>query len=148
MNDDSFRVMDFAMKGYQCSQILMAMALEAQGKENPDLVRAMAGLLGGMGSGKTCGALTGGCSVLGLFAGWGEPDASADERLAAMLADFVEWFESEIKHRHGSVDCSEIVHDDMRNKMTHCPRIVIECLARLKAILADYNYDFNGTNLA
>src|SRR5579863_1315358 len=99
--------MDFAMKGYQCSQILMAMALEAQGKENPDLVRAMSGLLGGMGSGKTCGALTGGCSVLGLFAGWGEPDASADERLAAMLADFVEWFEAEIKHRHGSVDRSE-----------------------------------------
>jgi hypothetical protein len=32
MNDDSFRVTDFAMKGYQCSQILMAVALEAQGK--------------------------------------------------------------------------------------------------------------------
>jgi|SRR5580693_6111645 len=52
MNDDSFRVMDFAMKGYQCSQILMAMALEAQGKQNPDLVRAMSGLLGGWGRAK------------------------------------------------------------------------------------------------
>jgi C_GCAxxG_C_C family probable redox protein len=148
MNDDSFRVMEFAMKGYQCSQILMAMALEAQGKENPDLLRAMSGLLGGMGSGKTCGALTGGCSVLGLYAGWGTPDASQDERLAAMLADFVEWFEAEIKHRYGSVDCSEIVRGDMRNKMTHCPRIVMESLARLEEILADYNYDFDGTNLA
>jgi hypothetical protein len=58
MNDDSFRVMDFEMKGYQCGQILMAMAFEAQGKQNPDLVRAMSGLLGGMGCGKTCGALT------------------------------------------------------------------------------------------
>ncbi len=148
MNDDSFKVMDFAMKGYQCSQILMAIALEAQGKNNPDLVRAMSGLLGGMGAGKTCGALTGGCSVLGLYAGWGTPDAIPDERLAAMLGDFVDWFESEYKQRYGSIECEGIVHNDMRNKMANCPRIVMESLARLKEILADYNYDFEGANVA
>jgi C_GCAxxG_C_C family probable redox protein len=148
MNDDSFRVMDFAMKGYQCSQILMAMALEAQGKQNPDLVRAMSGLLGGMGCGKTCGALTGGCSVLGLHAGWGTPDSIPDERLAAMLTEFVEWFETEYTQRYGSIECKEIVGDDMRNKMTRCPRIVMESLARLKEILADYNYEFDASNLA
>ena len=148
MNDDSFRVMDFAMKGYQCSQILMAMALEAQGKENPDLVRAMSGLLGGMGCGKTCGALTGGCSVLGLYAGWGTPDSIPDERLAAMLTEFVEWFEAEYTQCYGSIECKEIVGDDMRNKMTRCPRIVMESLARLKEILAEYNYEFDGSNLA
>jgi C_GCAxxG_C_C family probable redox protein len=148
MNDDSFRVMDFAMKGYQCSQILMAVALEAQGKQNPDLVRAMSGLLGGMGSGKTCGALTGGCSVLGLYAGWGTPDSIPDERLAAMLAEFVEWFETEYTQSFGSIECKEIVGDDMRNKMTRCPRIVMESLARLKEILAEYDYEFDGSNLA
>src|ERR1700752_5254433 len=148
MNDDSFRVMDLALKGYQCSQILMAMALEAQGKENPDLVRAMSGLLGGMGSGKTCGALTGGCSVLGLYAGWGTPDSIPDERLAAMLTEFVEWFETEYTQRYGSIECKEIVGDDMRNKMTRCPHIVIESLARLKEILADHNYEFDGSHHA
>jgi C_GCAxxG_C_C family probable redox protein len=148
MNDDSFRVMEFAAKGYQCSQILMAMALEAQGKQNPDLLRAMSGLLGGMGSGKTCGALTGGCSVLGLYAGWGTPDSIPDERLAAMLTEFVEWFETEYAQRYGSTECKEIVGDDMRNKMTRCPRIVLESLARLKEILADYNYEFDGSSLA
>jgi C_GCAxxG_C_C family probable redox protein len=147
MNDDSFRVMDLAMKGYQCSQILMAMALEAQGKENEDLVRAMSGLVGGMASGKTCGALTGGCSVLGLYAGWGTPDGTADERLSAMLGEFVEWFESEYKQRYGSIECQGIVQDDMRNKMARCPRIVMESLARLKEILADYNYEFDRANL-
>lgn len=145
-NDDSFRVMDLAMKGYQCSQILMAMALEAQGKQNEDLVRAMSGLLGGMGCGKTCGALTGGCSVLGLHAGWGTPDATADDRLAAMLGEFVEWFESENIQRYGSIECAGIVGDDMRSKMTRCPRIVMETLARLKEILADHNYDFDRPN--
>lgn len=146
-NDDSFRVIDLAMKGYQCSQILMALALEAQGKENEDLVRAMSGLLGGMGAGRTCGALTGGCSVLGLYAGWGVPDANADELLYAMLNEFVEWFESEFKQRHGSIECAAIVQDDMRNKMTLCPRIVMESLTRLKEILANHNYDFHRANL-
>jgi C_GCAxxG_C_C family probable redox protein len=143
MNDDSFRVMDLAMKGYQCSQILMEIALQSQGKPNEDLLRAMSGLLGGMGSGKTCGALTGGCCVLGLFAGWGNPNSVADERLAPMLAEFVEWFESEYTRRYGSIECAGIVQDDMRNKMARCPGIVIESLARLKQILADHNYDLD-----
>ena len=143
MNDDAFRVMDLAMKGYQCSQILMAIALEAQGKQNEDLLRAMSGLLGGMGAGKTCGVLTGGCCVLGLHAGWGSPNSVADERLSAMLAEFVDWFESEYRKRYGSIECAGIVEDDMRNKMKRCPGIVMESLARLKQILADHNYDFD-----
>ena len=148
MNDDSLRVMDLAMKGYQCSQILMALALEAQGKENEDLLRAMSGLLGGMACGKTCGALTGGCSVLGFYAGWGTPNTEADERLAAMLADFVEWFECEFKQRYGGIECAEIVGGDMRNKMARCPGIVTESFARLKQILAEYDYDFDRPNSA
>jgi C_GCAxxG_C_C family probable redox protein len=147
MNDDSFRVMEFAMMGYQCSQILMAMALEAQGKQNEDLVRAMCGLLGGMGTGKTCGVLTGGCCVLGLFAGGGKPGDAADERLAPMLAEFVQWFESEFTQRHGSIECAEIVGYDAHNRLTYCPRIVMESLTRLREILADHDYDSNRANL-
>jgi C_GCAxxG_C_C family probable redox protein len=142
MNDDSFRVMDLAMQGYQCSQILMAIALEAQGKQNEDLLRAMAGLLGGMGVGKTCGVLTGGCCVLALYAGWGTPNAAPDERLAAMLTEFVDWFESQYRQRYGSIECVEIVQDDMRNKMIRCPGIVIESLVRIKEILAEHNFEF------
>ena len=146
MNDDSFRVMDMALKGYQCSQILVALALEAQGKQNQDLLRAMSGLLGGMHSGKTCGALTGGCCMLGLYAGWGTPDAAQDERLSTMLNEFVEWFESEYTQRYGGVQCAEIVHDDMRNKLARCPGIVAESLARLKEILAEHHYDFDRSS--
>ena len=138
--------MDLAMKGYQCSQILMALALEAQGRQNEDLLRAMSGLLGGMGCGKTCGALTGGCSVLGLYAGWGTPNSAPDERLAEMLAEFVEWFEFEFRQRYGSIECAGIVGEDMRNKMERCPGIVMESFARSKQILADHNYDFEHPN--
>lgn len=143
MNDDAFKVIDLAMKGYQCSQILMALALEARGKENPDLLRAMSGLLSGMSSGKTCGALTGGCCVLGVYAGWGTPDTAPDERLSAMLNEFVEWFEAEYTGRYGGIQCADIVQDDMRNKMSRCPGIVTESYARLKQILKEYNYEFD-----
>ena len=144
MNEDAFRVMELAMQGYQCSQILMLIALEAQGKQNPDLVRAMSGLLGGMGCGKTCGALTAGCCVLALYAGKDSPDGNTDERLQGMLSSFVEWFENEYTTRYGGIDCAAIVQDDMRNKMARCPGIIMDSLEKLKAILAENNYEFSN----
>lgn len=146
MNDDAFRVMGLAMNGYQCSQILVAIALEAQGRENEELIRAMSGLTGGMGVGKTCGALTGGCCVLGMYAGHGKEGGAQDERLPAMLNDFVAWFEAEYRPRYGSIDCHDIVQDDMRNKLARCPAIVTESVAKLKEILADQNYEFDARN--
>jgi C_GCAxxG_C_C family probable redox protein len=144
MNDEAFRVMDLGMQGFQCSQILVQIALEAQGKQNSELVSAMSGLLGGMGCGKTCGALTGGCCVLGLYAGKDSAEHNADPRLQGMLDRFVEWFEAEYTARYGGVNCAEIVQDDMRNKMARCPAIVIESLHKLKEILAENNYEFGN----
>ncbi len=144
MNDDTFRVMELAMQGFQCSQILMLRAMEAQGNKNPDLMRAMSGLLGGMGCGKTCGALTAGCCVLALYAGKDSPQDDGDERLQGMLIQFVDWFEAEYKPRYGGTDCAEIVQDDMRNKMARCPTIVIESLGKVKELLAENNYEFSN----
>lgn len=130
------------MQGFQCSQILVQLALEAKGKENLDLVSAMSGLVGGIGCGKTCGVLTGGCCVLGLHAGKDSAERHADDRLQGMLSRFVEWFETEYTSRHGGINCAEIVQDDMRNKMAHCPTIVMESLEKLKEILAENGYEF------
>jgi hypothetical protein len=145
MNEDAFRVMELAMQGYQCSQILMIMALEAQGKSNLDLVRAMSGLLGGMGTGKACGALTAGCCVLALHAGKGAADVNVDDRLQPMLACYVEWFETEYTPRYGGIDCATIVQDDMRNRAARCPGIVLESLAKIKELLTEFGYEFNRT---
>lgn len=142
MQDDSFRIMDFALQGFNCSQILILMALDAQGRENPDLVRAMSGLLSGLGCGKLCGALTGGCCVLGMYAGKDSAEHNADPRLMPMLSNFVEWFEAEYTARFGGINCADIVQDDARNRMTRCPAITIETLAKLKEILEENDYDF------
>jgi C_GCAxxG_C_C family probable redox protein len=144
MNDDAFRVLDLAMQGFQCSQILVQISLEAQGKENPELVSAMTGLTGGMGSGKTCGALTGGCCVLGLYAGKSSAEQNADDRLQTMQTRFVEWFETGYTARFGSIECAGIVQDDMRNRMARCPTIVMESLEKLKEILDEHNYEFSN----
>ncbi|MBZ0309444.1 MAG: C-GCAxxG-C-C family protein, partial [Anaerolineae bacterium] len=74
MMNEPDRMKKLKEQGFFCSQIIMILGLELQGKENPDLVRAMHGLAGGLGfTGETCGALTGGSSVLGVYAGRGNP---------------------------------------------------------------------------
>lgn len=132
------------MQGYHCSHILLLLALEAQGKQNPDLVRAMSGLVAGMGCGKTCGVLTGGCCLLGLYAGKGTAESQADERLAEMLRRFVEWFEVECTRRYGGMRCAEILADDPRNQLTRCPSLMVESLQELKCILEESGYNFAG----
>ena len=44
MADDSFRIAELLLEGFTCGHILAKLALEAQGRDNPDLVRAMSGL--------------------------------------------------------------------------------------------------------
>ena len=42
------RIMELGSMGYHCSQIIMIMTLETIGEENPQLVKAMGGLGGGI----------------------------------------------------------------------------------------------------
>jgi C_GCAxxG_C_C family probable redox protein len=103
----------------------------------------MSGLLSGLGCGKLCGALTGGCCVLGVYAGKDSVERNADPRLQTMLSNFVEWFETEYTPRYGGIDCADIVQDDARLRMTRCPSIVSESLEKLKEILAEHDYEFS-----
>ncbi len=130
------RMTELAMQGFGCSQILMAIALEARGTSNPDLLRAVSGLHGGVGfSGRLCGALTGGACVLALYAGKGTPAEHEDVRLAPMVASLVDWFEEEYMRRYGGTDCSTILGGDPANRTARCPRIVEEVLARIAETL-------------
>ena len=49
MTTETVRMLELAQKGFYCSQILLFLGLEAQGKSDPDLIRAMSGLAGGWG---------------------------------------------------------------------------------------------------
>jgi len=140
MDDKSFRMFELATQGFGCSQILAQMALEELGRSNPDLVRAMSGLLTGMSCGKVCGALTGACCVLGLYAGKGTQEEHADPRLDLMLNQLVEWFEAEYTPLYGGIDCDAIVGDDPKLRLARCPQIVAATFEKVQQVLAENGY--------
>ena len=143
--DKLIRMQELQQQGFHCSQILLIMGLEAQGKENPDLIRAMHGLAGGLGfSGETCGALTGGACLLGLYAGKGLPEEAEDVELQVMIAQLVEWFKAEYAQTYGSIACDDILEGNPRNKRIRCPAIVMNTHQQLKEILVAHGFDLSG----
>jgi C_GCAxxG_C_C family probable redox protein len=140
MDDLHFRMLELSGKGYCCSQIMFIMALELQGRENPDLVRAMAGLCHGIGfSGNTCGALTGAACLLAYYAGKGADSEQNGQGYATMLTELAFWFKEEIGTAHGGVTCAEIL---IRNPdRLVCKDIVLATYGRTMELLAEQGYD-------
>lgn len=142
--DELIRMLKLAGQGFHCSQILLQLGLEAQGKDNPDLVRTMAGLAGGVGfCGDICGALTGGACFLALYAGRGIPDEEEDPRLNVMVNELVEWFTQEFSECYGGIHCREILADDPRNQTSRCPDLVIKTYEKVKLLLAESGFDLS-----
>ncbi len=141
MTDHSLRMMELGRQGFYCSQILLALGLEAQGKNNPDLIRSMAGLAGGLGfTGDTCGALSGGACLLGLYAGKGTVDEEEDSQLNLMIGELVEWFKEEYGALYGGTTCETILADDARNRITRCPNLVSGVFEKVRLLLGSYGY--------
>lgn len=138
MSEDAFRIAELLLQGYKCSHILAKLALEAQGRDNPDLVRAMSGLPLGMSRGLTCGALTGGCCVLGLCAGRGADDEAEDPRLKPMLEEFTDWFETMATDTYGGIDCADITSLDPALKRERCPALIAEVWRQLQETMEDH----------
>lgn len=144
MMDDLIRMLDLAGQGFHCSQILLFMGLDAQGKSNPDLIRAMAGLAGGVGfCGDICGALTGGACLLALYAGRGTPDEEEDPRLNILINELVEWFTVEFSECYGGIHCREILADDPRNQTSRCPELVTRTYEKVKSLLIENDFDLS-----
>lgn len=144
MNDNLMRMVGLSQQGFFCSQILVIMALEAQDKENRDLVRAMAGLAGGVGfCGKLCGTLTGGACVLGMYAGKGDKGEQPDDRLNNMICEFADWFEGKYSAMYGGINCSDILDNDFQNRMARCPAIVLATLDKVSEILVANGYQLS-----
>jgi C_GCAxxG_C_C family probable redox protein len=143
--DDLEQLMTLRKQGYFCSQILILQGLELMGKSNPDLVRAMHGLAGGLGfSGELCGALTGGASLLGLYAGKGVPEQEEDPRLIFMVEDLVKWFKAEYAEQYGGIRCEDILSGNSQNQATRCPTMVMGVLQKVKELLVENGYDLSG----
>jgi C_GCAxxG_C_C family probable redox protein len=144
MMDEMLRMVELAGQGFHCSQILLFLGLEAQGKHSPELIRAMAGLAGGVGfSGDICGALTGGACLLGLYGGRGTADEEEHPKLNVMINDLVEWFSQEFSGCYGGIHCREIIADDPRNQLSRCPGLVSRTYEQVKTLLLDNGFDLS-----
>jgi C_GCAxxG_C_C family probable redox protein len=105
----------------------------------------MHGLAGGLGfTGELCGALTGGASLLGLYAGRGTPEEPQDPRLLFMVEDLVKWFKAEYGEQFGGIRCAEILDSNSHNQMMRCPELVNGVLQKVKELLIENGYDLTG----
>ncbi|WP_371380650.1 DVU_1555 family C-GCAxxG-C-C protein [Sporomusa aerivorans] len=146
MNELFFKLLELSQAGFFCSQILLIIGLEAQGKENPELVRAMSGLNGGVGfCGKTCGALTGGACLIGLYTGKGTLEEMEDSRENDMIRELVNWFEGTACAGYEGTNCDNILEGDPANRVTRCPQLVIDTLSKVEEILAANGYTLSGS---
>ena len=144
MGQDAFTMYKLASQGYCCSQILILMDLEDKKIENYDLVRAMAGLcIGTGGSGKTCGIVTGGACLMGIYAGKGTPEEARDYNLNKIIMEYIEWFEEE----NENLDCDKIVGvdnlEDIRTNMVYpikCGNLMTKSYKKIMEILEKYGY--------
>lgn len=145
MTEEMIRMIQLGQQKFYCSQILLIMGLEAQGRQNPDLVRSMSGLAGGLGfSGEICGVLSGAACLLGLYAGRATADEEEDERLNLMISELVEWFSGEYGRTYGGIRCENILGDDPAARTTRCPGIVFGTYNQVKALLGKHGFDLSG----
>lgn len=142
---DGFKMFKLANSGYCCSQILIIMYLESNGIENVQLIKAMAGLCAGVGNtGKTCGVVTGGACLFGLYAGKGIDIEIRDDNLKKMIQEFVQWFEDEFE----SSECADIITVDVLNDINEreaypikCGNIMQKSYNKINEILKENGYE-------
>jgi hypothetical protein len=125
MND---KILQYKLKGYCCSQIITAMGLEAMGLENPDYVKASAGLCFGLGHGKDCGIVSAALCLMYL----GDPEKAH----RGLADDFIAWFESEFE----SIQCEELLGSNPLNKVEKCPMMIENAFLKLSDLM-DWDLD-------
>ena len=141
MDHIQLRMMELSYHGYYCSQILLLLGLEAQGKSNPDLIRTMGGLANGCGfSNGPCGTLTGAACLLSLYAGKGTDNEHEDEGLTYLLRDLGAWFTQKYGNQYGGITCESIVGDRTEIRQ-RCGAIVAETYAKVMELLIAGGYD-------
>lgn len=145
-NDALMDILPLAARGYCCSQILGLLALAAQGRENPDLVRALGGLCHGVAeSGGACGILTGGACVLSLYVGRGTDAETPHERAALVLTSFADWFTERATKAYGGSTCAAILGEGVtKPDMNRCGVLLAEAWAMLVSILAENGLDISA----
>lgn len=137
------RMIELADKDYICSQIVVKLAFEKEGIENPEIIRTLSGLGDGCGFfNETCGVLTGSVCLLSWHAGKGSDDEEESEKLLPMLQELGDWFQGEIEGKFKSTRCKDIVGDKAGTPEGKkiCARLLIKTHARTSKILKSYGF--------
>jgi Putative redox-active protein (C_GCAxxG_C_C) len=132
LDDQFFEILTLKQSGFCCSQIIVKLVLRQLGRDNPDLVRAMAGLCYGAGAPDgTCGVLTAAACALSLGLGDSELPAAS---LPSLLSELADWFKAKAEESYGGTSCGEILEasPDKRG----CADLVAATSAKLRSLLA------------
>ncbi|MDR0339642.1 MAG: C-GCAxxG-C-C family protein [Desulfovibrio sp.] len=148
MDDAQMLVLELGSKGYSCGQMVMVGGLRLMGRDNPDLVRAMAGLAQGVGcGGEICGALAGGVCLVALHTAKGLEEEQALEQSTPLMNSLVEWFREELR-AGGDIRCDAILGRDdasaaARRAMDQdrCGTLVAQTWSKAVALLAEAGLD-------
>jgi len=137
------RMIQLAESKYNCSQIMMSLALEAEDHENPGLVRAMSGLGDGCGFfNETCGVMTSAASVLAWYGGKGSENEVESEKLLPMLQDLGEWFRQKTASSYKGTRCKDIAGDLVGTSAGKqiCGALIFETYNKVNEILRSYGF--------
>lgn len=140
MDETALRVLQLNAQGYCCSQILIKLSLEDMGEENSPLVRAMAGLCEGSGSGDLCGVASGAACVLALYAAKGGDHEQSLDCFPIMVSQFMDWFKAS-GTEWGGIRCEDIVTFQGGRKPEVCGDILLRARATLLDILTENDLD-------
>ena len=145
MDDTQMMVLELGSKGYSCAQIVVAGGLRLLGRENPDLVRAMAGLAQGVGcSGEICGALSGGVCLIAMHTAKGADNEDPLPEAQPLMNALVEWFREE-ECSGGGISCDAILEDsgacNRQMDAIRCGKLVADVWNRAVNLLVENGID-------
>lgn len=141
MNGVDIAILKLAHQGFCCAQVLLLLALDAQGRENPGLIRAMSGLCHGLtGNLGPCGVLTGGACLIAYYSGKGRAEEEADAQLPLLLHEFEEWFKETAGQRFGGSRCADIVSDGQPD-LQICGGLLAEAYSHIAVLLSENGFD-------
>jgi len=123
-DDRAARMNELALSGRCCTQIMVQLALDEAGADNPQMVDAVGALCLGLFAGRTCGALSGAALAMAL--------RTSGPLDGGLVKELVEWFADQ----YGSIDCDDILGSDPMSRFVTCPPLVTRTYEEAMQLLA------------
>jgi hypothetical protein len=127
-------ILRLRQNGLCCSQIVVKLVLSDLGKDNPDLVRAMAALCFGTSTGGVCGIFTGAACALSLLLGHTSGSEQPDPRFTLLLGELSDWFTIQAGRSYGGSLCADILSASPDKRA--CSLLLISTLEKLQTMMA------------